>query len=64
MITFFVGLAKHELFLLNLLPTLVELDKGNQSAYSKEINMLLERAELEDEEELEEEADSVSEETS
>ena len=65
-ITFFVGLAKHKLFLLNLLLTSVKLDKANQGelkAYNKEINRLFKRAELEVEEESEEEIESDTEET-
>ena len=66
-IIYFMGLAKHELFLLNLLPMSVELDKANQGelkGYNKKINTLLKRAELDDEEESEEETESVTEGTS
>ena len=58
-----MGLVKHELSLLNLLLTPVELDKANQGelkAYNKEINTLLERTETEDEEESEKENESVT----
>ena len=66
-IMFFVGLAKHKLSLLNLLPTSVKLDKANQGelkAYNKEINVLLEEIETEHIEESEDEDKSVIKKTS
>ena len=66
-ISFFVGQAKHELSLLDQLPSSVKLDRTNQGelrAYNKEVHALLETAELEEEEESEDEVELPSEHTS